>query len=72
MGRRISFTVVSPKHDDRHEDGLLRGIANGLAQMFPVLDHPERVLSLIVPNPLKADEDDQTAGDELALARASR
>jgi hypothetical protein len=65
MGRRMSFTVVSPRHDDRHEDGLLRGIANGLAQMFPVLDHPERVLSLMALNPLQADEDDQTNGDEL-------
>lgn len=62
---RMGFTVVSPKHDDRHEEGLLRGVANGLAQMFPVLDHPERVLSLIAMSPIKADEDDQTAGDQL-------
>lgn len=55
----MSFTVGNPKHDERHEDGLLRGVADGLARLFPVLDHFAGGSRLTALDPRKRDDDDQ-------------
>jgi hypothetical protein len=50
-GDQMGFTVVSPLYDARHEDGVLRGVADGLSQLFPVLDCPGTVFGLDVARP---------------------
>jgi hypothetical protein len=68
----MSFTVVASQYDERCEDGLLRGVANGLAQLFPLPDDSADVRSFSGLDPRKLDDDDRTAGDALALVTASR
>jgi len=68
----MSFTVVASQYEERYEDGLLRGVANGLAQLFQLPNDSADVRSLSGSDPRKLDDDDRTAGDELALVTASR
>lgn len=47
----MGFTVVSPQYDERHGDGVLRGVADGLFQLFPLPDHPVALRGLDTPLP---------------------
>lgn len=57
---------MASQYDERSEDGLLRGIANGLAQLFPLPENSADVRSLSGLDLRKLDDDDRTASDELA------
>lgn len=63
----MGFTVVSPHYDGRHEDGVLRGVADGLSQLFPVPDHPGTCPGLDVARP--QDNDAVGTSDERLLLR---
>lgn len=63
----MGFTVVSPHYDARQEDGVLRGVADGLSLLFPVLDHPG---TCPVPDVARPQEQDVAGtSDEHLLLR---
>lgn len=41
----MTFKVVASRHGDETDDALLRGIADGLGELFPVPQHPRHVLT---------------------------
>lgn len=43
----MSFIVVQGREDQEQADAVLRGVADGLASLFPVPDHPRGVQDLL-------------------------
>ncbi|MCJ2014742.1 hypothetical protein [Methylobacterium sp. J-076] len=60
----MSFTVVDPHYDERHGDSVLRGVAHGLGQLFPLPDHPEGVCGPAASASPEDRADRQTVEDE--------
>ena len=52
----MGFTFVAGKDDHALEDAVRRGVAEGLARMLGVPDHPEGVQALL-DNAARAEDD---------------
>lgn len=61
----MSFKVAPPVCDDDQVDAVMRGIANGCSELYPLPDHPSKVRHLLG---LKSVSNDDASGLATVLA----
>ncbi|MEE7505360.1 hypothetical protein [Methylobacterium mesophilicum] len=68
----MSFIVVQGQEDHEQADAVLRGVADGLARLFRVPDHPPGVQDLLDAGPQEQGADaEQITHRGAAEARSS-